>query len=67
MREKFRLFLLIHERTLFRVMMVPVWLVLCFIAYETYEVARDPVAEFLSGRSSHLDGYGVGPVMSGLK
>jgi len=27
----------------------------------------DPVEEFLSGRSDRLDGYGVGPVMSGLK
>lgn len=65
MRVKFRLFLLVHERTLFRVMVVCVWFVLGVI---TYEVARrDPVAEFLSGRSDHLEGYGMGPVMSGLK
>ncbi|MDP3510530.1 MAG: hypothetical protein Q8T09_21350 [Candidatus Melainabacteria bacterium] len=64
MRDKFRLYLLLHERTLFRFMVVAAWLALVLI---TYEVARDPVAEFLSGKSSHLDGYGVGPVMSGLK
>ncbi len=64
MRDKFRLYLLLHERTLFRVMVVGVGL-LCGLV--VYQVTRDPVAEFLSGRSDRLDCYGVGPVMSGLK
>lgn len=64
MRDKFRLYLLLHERILFRRMVVAVWLV---FGLAVYIVTRDPVEEFISGRSPHLDGYGMGPVMSGLK
>jgi hypothetical protein len=64
MRDKFRLYLLLHERILFRRMVVAVWLV---IGLTIYIVTRDPVEEFISGRSAHLDGYDLGPVMSGLK
>ncbi|MDQ5935724.1 MAG: hypothetical protein QG574_3039 [Cyanobacteriota bacterium erpe_2018_sw_21hr_WHONDRS-SW48-000092_B_bin.40] len=64
MRDKFRLFLLIHERSAFRAMAIAVCL---FGGIAIYLEIRDPVEEFLSGRSSRLDGYGVGPVMIGLK
>lgn len=64
MRDKFRLYLLTHERSAFRAMAITVCLIGGFAIY--FEV-RDPVEEFLSGRSSRLDGWGAGPVMSGLK
>ena len=57
MRDKFRLYLLLHEKPMFRLMVAAVCLLIGWI---TIEVARDPVEEFLSGRSSRLDGYGSG-------
>ncbi|MBP9092972.1 hypothetical protein KBI23_18250 [bacterium] len=64
MRDKFRLYLLTHEQPVFRAMVITVCLL---IGPAIYLATCDPVADFISGRSSRLDGYGVGPVMSGLK
>lgn len=64
MRDKFRLFLLTHERSAFWAMAMTVVLL---VGIAIYFDIRHPVEEFLSGRSNRLDGYGVGPSMSGLK
>ncbi len=64
MRDKFRRYLLTHERSAFWAMAMAVGL---FGGIAIYLEIRDPVEEFLSGRSDRLDGYGVGPVMIGLK
>ncbi len=54
MREKFRLFLCVHERTLFRVMMVSVWLV-CGLAM--YIATLTPL----------IGDFGPSPLRDGLR
>ncbi len=64
MRDKLRLYLFKHERIIFRCMVFSMWI---FMALGTYAISRDPVGDFLSGKSNRLDDYCIGPVMSGTK
>jgi len=64
MRDKFRLFLLTHERSALWAMAIAVCLCAGIALY--FDICH-PVEEFLSGRNSHLDGHAVGPSMSGIK
>lgn len=64
MRQKFREFLVTHDRGAFRTSFI---FTAVFTAAIVCHNAREPVQDFLNGTCSSLDGYCVGPVMSGTK